>query len=714
MPLHTVVMSAAVAVALGGLTGAEPRVPLIRPDSLDAALTGWEKRGDAKFEVEPGGGPDGKPALRVTIAPGVELKWQQAARTLTDGVRPGDAFQASAFVRTEGVADGTGAYMAVEFLAEGENRAGIAHSAVSIGNGAKDWQRLTAEGVAPAGTRAVRLSLILNSHATARFAEPELARTGRQVPWPDLGSSVRAVKIRGDKPVQAAFAGVGFHAFQHSHPGITDDEMNEVVYKRWRELRPSFVRLNDEYDWKPDKWNDVVRHLRHMQATNTEMYLCSWNPPVVKNDAELRAWASKVADNLQYLVKTKGIKQVKWYCMSNELSLNGWGAMAQDLPTFKKYHVALHAEIAKRRLPVGLLATDASPVEYWHTLEWAAKNMDAVTEVYGGHHYFNNQPPDDERSYPWWLDKLKGAVAVAGSKGKQFILGEFGSKQDGATVNGVKMDRCIYYETSMEPMVGLQIAESAIAGMNAGVRALGYWTFMDFPDDYSTSYKNKWGLFRWSFGDRSTRAPYYGYGLMTRYFRGPATTFSVDCADPRLRVAALRSAAGKWSIAVVNRGSGAAPLRVSLPAGAAGQAFRKYVYDPARVKQNRFGDMPPYAAVVKAQAQALTDTVGSMSLTVYTTDYDAVPPAAPRALSVDPIGAGDIRLTWKPAPDADVCYYRVYRGPTPGFKPAPQYQIASTIGLGYVDPNVVFTAPMHYKVVAVDNSGNAGPAAEPK
>ena len=60
--------------------------------------------------------------------------------------------------------------------------------------------------------------------------------------------------------------------------------------------------------------------------------------------------------------------------MSNELSLDDWGDLAFEMATFKKYHTYLYNEFAHRHLPVYLLATDASPMERWETVEWAIAN----------------------------------------------------------------------------------------------------------------------------------------------------------------------------------------------------------------------------------------------------------------------------------------------------------------------------------------------------
>lgn len=56
------------------------------------------------------------------------------------------------------------------------------------------------------------------------------------------------IKVDKGKIVSPEFGGIGFHSFHHVHP--VDEKMwNEVVYKRWRELSPTFVRMNHQSDW---------------------------------------------------------------------------------------------------------------------------------------------------------------------------------------------------------------------------------------------------------------------------------------------------------------------------------------------------------------------------------------------------------------------------------------------------------------------------------
>jgi hypothetical protein len=322
--------------------------------------------------------------------------------------------------------------------------------------------------------------------------------------------------------VHRRFGGVGFHVFHHVFE-TTKRHLDEVLAKRWRELNPSFARVNDRWDWDRPTLDKVAAHLLRLKQTGTELYVTTWGPKDTPPGAERAAYARRVVDNLEYLVRQKGCTNIRTYCMTNELSMGRqWGSLREDLPKFRDYHRLLFDELKRRKLDIKLLATDASPIDRWDTLAWAAENMDDITGVYGGHHYINRHKLDSLDFHGWFRSKVQWAAGLARKRGKDFILGEFGCKQDGRTVDGVKLDRCIYWDTPEEPQVGIQLAEAALAAINGGAYAMGCWTFSDFPDSYSRTYINKWGTFRWSGADYRTRAHYYAYGLLTKFFRGPA------------------------------------------------------------------------------------------------------------------------------------------------------------------------------------------------
>ena len=658
---------------------------------FEDSLKGWEQVGPAEFAVDTAEVHGGQQSARITVAEGVEAHWQQLFRTLQPVVA-GDEFEATFWVRVK-LTDGN-AYGAIEFLDAQGNRCGIAHSDVSPDSGAKQWDQLKIKGRAPDGVTSARLNLILHGHGSAWFDEARIVRTGQLVAWPDLGDAPRHLTVDPQQVVLDHFAGVGFHVFHHVH-NIPQTMLDEVVAKRWRELNPSFARLNDSYTWDDAMREQVARHLQRFKDTDTEMYLATWGPPVTQPGEERREYARRMVDLHEWLHRTKGLTNLRWFCMSNELSLGKWGALARDLPTFQDYHQELYREYQRRGLPIGLLASDASPIANWGSIQWAADHMDDITAVYGGHHYINNWDVADDRFYPWFAAETVKGAAIAHAKGKDFILGEFGCAQAGNQVNGKRNDGCKYWDTPQEPLVAIQLAEAAIAAINAGIYAMGNWTFMDFPDDYSTTYQNKWGTFKWTGNDTSTRPHYYGYGLLSKFCRGPSTVVQTKVDDPRLRVAALRhNDSGAWTIVVVSRNPQAIPLELSLPVADA--AFRKYVYDPADPPFSEFGDLQGPSAVLKLASGKLSDTIGAGQLVVYTTEYDDDRPAVIQNVKAVQVEGG-MKVTWDRSTEADWCYYRVYRG---------DEQIVSTVATAYVDR--AGTSSATYRVTAVDQSGNEG------
>ncbi|HBH84962.1 MAG TPA: hypothetical protein DDY34_14320, partial [Bacteroidales bacterium] len=65
-------------------------------------------------------------------------------------------------------------------------------------------------------------------------------------------------------------------------------------------------------------------------------------------------------------------------------------------------------------------------------------------------------------------------------------------------------------------------------------------------------------------------------------------------------------------------------------------------------------------------------------------------------------------LTWEANSEKDFCYYRIYRSEKPDVEISGRKQIASTISNSFKDISVHNMPQYYYKVVAVDQSGNAG------
>jgi hypothetical protein len=505
--------------------------------------------------------------------------------------------------------------------------------------------------------------------------------------------------------VREHFAGPGFHA-EMFLDSATKDFFDQVLAKRWRDMNPGFARvmMGRNLAVGSPELENLARQLVFMkEATGTQIYLTGGLREAAEGP-DRQAWARSIGDDLDYLLKA-GATNLKFYCSTNELSLTGWGSLRRDLPTFRSYHQAIFDELRRRGLPVKLLATDASPIDNWNTIEWAAQNMDNITDVYGGHHYANNHLPDNLDFYDWFQSKCAWAAGIAKAKGKDFILGEFGPGQWAQNRYGVRWDTALFYDTPQEAQGGLQLAEAAVAAMNGGVYAMGYWTFTDYPERGGPRGVNHWGLFRWMTNGATTRAPYYAYSLLTKFFRGPAAVHQVRSGDPRVRAAAVQNEQSKaWSVAVINREPQAVPLSIALPDDS-GKAFRKYVYDTAHVPVTEDGDLQESSGKLAIRKGRLADVIPAASLIVYTTAYDDDAPAPVRGLRIQSpreaqVNApGDSRvLRWDANTETDLCYYRIYHG---------NVRVGSTTVTEFVDAGPTRNRPEDYSVIAVDQSGNA-------
>lgn len=666
-------------------------------DDMERGLKEWSRQGNADFREDSETVHGGKGSARIVVK---TPAYQQLRRKVGGRVFPGDRYRASAWVRTKDLSGGTGGYLYIEFL-NGTKRVSILHSKTGLANGLDGWTELGAEGVAPAGCDGVVLGLVLHATGTAWFDDVKLETNGK--PAEERKVEKVRISIDGKKVINPDFLGFGFHVFFPVHvKQLTPRIRNEVLYKRWLEMRPSFARITHNWNRGEAHVVELIATMKMMQKTNTRVYLTTWDPKATPPGAEREAYAKQVGELLERLRK-EGCSNLLWYCLTNELSLrgdigngvklSGWGTLRSHMEAFKDYHRLFHAELKLRKLDIGLLAADESPNLGINKARWARKHMDDITAAYGGHHYINDRSLEDPGLYDWFLKQSRTASAIAPEK--PFLIGEFGAKQHrGSRYGFSKWDGCAYYDTDKEPLVAIQVAEAVLAAVNGGIDATAYWTFADFPDDYQKNkrYANKWGTSRWSKGDHSTRDLHYGLALLTRYFRGPCEALRIASTDSMLRTACVRQKDGAVSVAMVNRHPVTAPVHLEL--GITPQKpLRKYIFDPSRPPQHPFGDLPAANELVKAPNGTLEDKLLPMSLVVYTTDYDEKAPANVRDVRSETTEGKRI-ARWSPVADEDLCYYRVFVG---------ERQVGSTVTTSLILPDDV---KGEVKVKAVDSSGN--------
>lgn len=545
---------------------------------------------------------------------------------------------------------------------------------------------------------------------------------------------------RGDFPTY--FGGFGFHNNEAMfYPIIEREHFNQKICKCYREISPGFMRTFGGFsDWSKEHMDAFAEYYEKMQKwTDTPIYFACAKGKYHFSDEERMQYAEDVAKNLDYLINEKGVKQLRYYCFSNEMSMNDWGGLLKDLPLFHKYHEMLFRAFQNRCLRIGLLATDASDIKNWDTLDYAIKHMRRITEDFCLHTYCSGFEDNLDFYQKFYKLCYETCVKCCECDGKRLILGEFGIKRSDSYrwLNGVCKDVNAYNYTGDGAYIGLRYAEAALAAINAGVFAMVIWTFVDYPDPYTCHYAerdpfarkwalcepyisetqdvkyNKYGLMKWEDdGDYSVREMYWALGLISKYCKRNAKVMDCENDDPLVRIAALLNRDGSISVAVVNRHTEPTPLKLNLKLKHMEKQppMRVYEYDSHNVCMNEFGDLQdPSVTLLFQNVNEIEYTLLPESLTVFTTDYKS----KEKEIFAKKVVQKDHWLSWEPVEDETHCYYRVYRGKSPDFRPCSENQIASTVdtcidfSARYLDDAAIRNVEgSYYKVLSVDRSGN--------
>lgn len=517
------------------------------------------------------------------------------------------------------------------------------------------------------------------------------------------------------------FGGLGFHNSEATMTRIMSDQMmKERVLKTFREISPTFSRVFAGYsDWTQEAMDAFADYYdQTFRLAGTTLYLVPGRLPYMTESFDGKKYAEQVAEKLEYLIRVRGCRKIRYYCLTNELSCGNtnfyFGKQPERLVRFKELHEALYDAFRRHQLDVGLVAMDASGIEHFDLIDWAIENMDEITELYCAHNYRISAPVGDPSIYGSLLEAYRGPVAAALRKGKRFILGEFGVQHPRLFFrsSAMRSDVCCGFDREDEAELNaLTLAEDALAAMNAGCLAAVYWTFMDYPDPFlredgdtpeeharyecarfsghgvSIRY-NKWGLFRWDDDARDwgVRPSFYTLGLMARYLRKGSRVLQCDADDPALRCGAVVNPDGTVTVCLINNSPDPLETEWACELKQA-QPYRCYSYAVGCVPENPAGDLPHWDCLVEGPGEKVT--VPARGMLLLTTDYTARVPSP-----IQGVARSEGTLTWDACKDPEHCYYRVYRDGK---------HIASTAA-EYLNRDTLPDAD--YRVFSVDRWGN--------
>jgi len=536
------------------------------------------------------------------------------------------------------------------------------------------------------------------------------------------------ITIRNEK-MKSLFAGVGFHNSEATMTALMSSSFkNERVLKTFREISPTFSRVFAGYaNWTKEAMDAFADYYDEtFRNSGTLLYLVPGRMPYITEDFDIDDYCERVAVNLEYLIKERNCTKIRYYCVTNELSVgNTYAYLSNHLDLFKTLHEKLYLAFRRHDLDIGLMATDCSGVEKFNQVQWAADNIDEITETYCVHLY-SHKTPGDLDSYQYYVDAFHPLVVIANSKEKRVALGEFGQGMSGAPKHyPMGNDRCLAENApELEALHAIGICEEAMAAINVGFLSAVLWTLFDYPDPFirengdtpeekarydacrfsghGLSFRyNKWGLVRWSDFDKdySARAGLYTMGYMAKLFRKGTRVFPCSWDDQHLRCCSVVDDNGNISVAIINWSDEAQEIGLEFEGVKPPKTFRKYEYCANNVPHNKFNDLQPCSGTVDLTEGAGRVALREKSVTFLTTDYVDRTPSAIQDLAVS-----DGLLTWKKCEDAEHRYYRVYASDEKEFPICYENQIASTVAESY-RPDRSYA---HYAVVSVDAYGNVG------
>ena len=233
-------------------------------------------------------------------------------------------------------------------------------------------------------------------------------------------------KITITKPLRRwLFGGIGFHNSEATMvPIMSDNFLNERVLKTFREIRPTFSRVYGGFaDWPQEAMDQFADYYdQTFRDAGTLLYMVPGRMPMPTEDFDYEEYYEKTAQKLEYLIKVRKCTKIRYFCVTNELSVgNTYAHLAKNLDDFKQLHEGLYRAFQRHGLDVGLVATDGSGENFFPQVQWARENMDEITEDYCSHLYLHKYQPGDLEAYEYCRGHFENLSVEARKAQKRFI-----------------------------------------------------------------------------------------------------------------------------------------------------------------------------------------------------------------------------------------------------------------------------------------------------
>ena len=147
----------------------------------------------------------GRAALRLRVPEAAPVEWYQANRSATP-IKRGATYTLSAWLKTENVRVGAGAYISINYFDGNGKRLGCFDSSAKQ-TGSTGWTCLTTSGLVPDGTSEMRIILCLNGYGIAWFDDVQVEEGSVPTAYqPSLADAERETGSREEARAAALWA----------------------------------------------------------------------------------------------------------------------------------------------------------------------------------------------------------------------------------------------------------------------------------------------------------------------------------------------------------------------------------------------------------------------------------------------------------------------------------------------------------------------------
>jgi len=580
---------------LGLLVLAATEPNLLSNPSFEEGLAGWDAA--APHVTMEAGQAEGRSVARISVPGDAPVAWPTIGQRVP--VAPEDLLSGTAEVCAQGIRDGYGAYLALEFYDASGQRMSYGQSAGLLSDDA--WKTLRVRAVAPGGAVSARLCLIVNGRGDALFDNARLVRLENLAVKPLDGE----VSITVTNDVACAnLVGFGaeddgwFYAPENLDRGIDEGDI-ALRERRLEWLEPDWVRMFCWYkDWNPSgDWKTFTFDSPNMQSHYRTLALyqrlgalvnvtgVEWG--VADPFGRPEEMARAVGALFEHLIRDKGFACVRQWTLTNEPNTH-FLQLGYSFDRYVELHRLAKEEFGRRGLDIQIVGSDDTGGLEWFEACAGNDSYFAVADVFASHRYF---PFADRVLAPYFFEERLDVLARKTPR-KPLVVAEFGFQdgRSGTFANPIMEDY----------PYALWTFNFIVEGLNRGVAGFNIWCLHEvyYPGGNMMNY----GL--WNSKDRgwAIRPVYHAIACFTRMTEPGAAVRRCESSHPRHAAAAVVGNVAFW----VNQAGKEAPIRFDLPVAGPARAYtRETVKDEhspgleLRVQDNAFTAPPESFGFVK-------------------------------------------------------------------------------------------------------------------